>query len=269
MSFVCFNGTLVPAEQPLLTGSNRCFKWGDGLFETMKFSGGRLSLEHLHWERLRAGMELLEMDADSLRVDQLKENMLTLCRKNGLDMARVRLQVYRKDKNHAGHVMEALPLDASVNEWQEPGMRLGLYTAARKSQDAFSNMKTANFLPYVMASRFAGRQHWDDALLLNASGHICDTTRANIFLFIEGRIHTPALAEGCVGGVMRRFLLEKFRAAGMDPVEGSLSIRQLEEAEEVFLSNSIFGIRSVRSFNGRSYPNDRAIKIYRDFIATM
>jgi branched-chain amino acid aminotransferase len=268
MQQVCFNGHFLPTGQPLISASNASFKWGDGLFETMKFSQGHIRLEQLHFERLFAGMDLLEMNRIDLGRTMLLENISALCGLNGLSEARVRLAVYREAEG-TGYAIEAIPLDPVNHHWQEEGLHLGIYPHARKSQDIFSNLKSANFLPYVMAGLYAKSQHFDDVLLLNASGNICDSTKANIFLVKNEVIRTPSLSEGCINGVMRRHLLESLPAMGWKVEDGTIAPGDLEQADEIFRTNAIYGIRSVTSFNGKALPSVLAKAFYHELMAAI
>src|SRR5215208_3477682 len=153
MDLVCLNGKFLPSDEPLFTVQNRSFKWGDGVFETIKVSKGKIQMYQFHFDRLFLSLRLLQMELNET-ADQknLTANILELCNRNKCGvLARVRLAVYRDQENKAGYVVEAVPLSEEVNHWNERGLKIDLYPYARKNPDAFSNLKTANFLPYVLA----------------------------------------------------------------------------------------------------------------------
>jgi len=87
-------------------------------------------------------------------------------------------------------------------------------------------------------------------VVLNAYGRVAETTIANIWWVREGRLFTPPLSEGCVAGVMRRWLLEALPASGYSVGEEPIGPDGLEEAEEIFITNAIRGIQWVRDFRG-------------------
>src|SRR5688572_2165455 len=164
MNFVCINGKILPSSAPVLTVDNPCFKWGDGLFETMKIFNGNILLEDLHFERLFPGLKVLQIE-NNLSQSTLVENIVHLCQKNNCtELARIRLAVYRDELNGAGYTIEALPLSGEIMKWNSRGLRLSLYPYARKATDAFANLKSANYLPYLMASLYAKQNGFDDAL---------------------------------------------------------------------------------------------------------
>ena len=145
MAFVCFNGKMAAVGEPLFAAGNRGFKYGDGLFETMKIHKANILLAELHFERLFDGLQLLKIKPsfDAIRLHRL---IAELCGKNNCsDLARVRLAVYRETDNSAGFLVEAVSLPGPANEWKETGFVIDIYPYARKAQDVFDNLKTANF----------------------------------------------------------------------------------------------------------------------------
>jgi branched-chain amino acid aminotransferase len=268
MAFLCFNGDFLPHNEPVFTAQNRSFRYGDGVFETMKIYYGKIILDSFHFDRLFLSLKMLQIKNDWNKTD-LAELVLELCKKNGcIDLARVRLAVFRNNGNRAEFVIEANAISADTNQWNEKGLTIDVYPYARKNPDAFSNLKTANFLPYVLAELFAKERGLDDALVLNASNFLCDTSKANIFLIRDNEIYTPALHQGCISGVMRRFLLEALKKNNRIH-QDEISEQQLLEADEVFLTNSIFDLRWVQKFRSKIYSGDQSFAIHRQIISAL
>jgi branched-chain amino acid aminotransferase len=145
---------------------------------------------------------------------------------------------------------------------------VGIYTDVKKSCDILSNLKHNNFLPYALAALHAKNEKWNDAVLLNTEGRLCDTSIANIFLIKDEVVYTPALPEGCVAGVMRRNLVEKLAAGDYKVVEGKICVDDLLNADEVFLTNSIYNMRWVQSIGDKKYSNEQTQKIYAAIFST-
>ena len=261
---ICFNGSFYPSDTPVLTSQNRSFKWGDGLFETMKIFNGQLLLQQLHFERLFSGLQLFQIETTKdFTQEKLVDNIINLCNSNNCYFSgRIRLAAYRKDDNTAGYLIEAIPLSATTNEWQNTGQSLVLYPYIKKSMDAFANIKSANFLPYVLAQRFALERGADDAIVLNADNHVCDSSKANIFLIKGKEIFTPALHQGCINGVMRRVIIEEVKKMGYRLHHDAVKEQQLIEADEVFLTNAIQIIRWVRQYKESIYSCNHTKKIF-------
>lgn len=104
-----------------------------------------------------------------------------------------------------------------------------------------------------MAALHTKRQNLHDSLLLNTNGNICEATVANVFIIKDQHVLTPSLPEGCVAGVMRRYLLERFHTIHLTARECRISINDIENADEMFLSNAVSGIRWVRQFGNKAF----------------
>ena len=277
MSQICFNGKLLKADEPVLLAANRSYRYGDGLFETIKVSGGKVLLEQLHFERLFSGLLILKYEIPKLFAEErIKNELLELCRENNVDkIARVRLSVFRgngglyENDKKMQYLIECWPLSESSTQLNKNGLLIDVYPGARKSCDRFSNLKSANFLSYSMAALYAKEKKLNDCFVLNSEGNVADSTIANIFLIENGIIKTPALSQGCVAGVMRRHLLSILKDAGHTVQETSINEADLIRADEVFLTNAINGIRWVKQFRERVYANNKTIEIYNQFVKTI
>jgi branched-chain amino acid aminotransferase len=263
MALICLNGLFFPADAPLFPASNRAFKYGDGVFETARFMTGKLLLADLHFGRLFDGLQLLQIDPAGIDQYKLMEIIGELCNQNGcFDSARVRLQVFR-DGNRGAYSIEAEPIAPREAALSVSGYRIGVFPDARKGMDAFANLKSANYLPYVMADLYAQANRLDEAVILNTANHICDGSKTNIFLVKDGQLRTPSLDQGCVAGVMRRHVIETLRGQDIVVEEGPVSESCLLKAEAVFLTNAIRGIGWVKSFRDRNYTAEKVMELYR------
>ncbi|HET9433075.1 MAG TPA: aminotransferase class IV, partial [Chitinophagaceae bacterium] len=97
MNRVCFNGRLLTRDAPVLNADNKGYRYGDGLFETMRMIRGQIPLAALHFERLFSGLKTLDFNISSrVSPGKFKEEILLLCKENNCEkLARVRLSVSR------------------------------------------------------------------------------------------------------------------------------------------------------------------------------
>lgn len=260
---------MVSATAPLFNVQNRGFKYGDGVFETIRMQNGQMPLAPLHFERLFTGVQLLQMHAQ-FTGEQLLQHISALCQLNACsNLARVRLSVFRAQNNQAHFAIEAHPLHAASVQWEAKGLKLGLFSKAQKSTDLFSNLKSANFLPYVLAAKYADEHALDDCVLLNAAHAICDTTKANLFLVKDRVFVTPALDQGCVAGVMRRYLLGALKQNNWRVYEQAVVENDLLQADEAFVTNAVLGLRQVHCYKNKSYGNAVARQVFSTIIAPL
>lgn len=266
------NGQLFREGKAVISPDNRSFRYGDGLFETMRIINGNILLKALHFERLLRGMKLLQFDIpEFFTAVQLEEDIVSLCKKNRIeDKAVVRLVVFRNDGGlydledmRPNYIIQGMPLQQyPVAPAGDGGLVIDIYPDASKACNIFSEVKSNNFLLYVMGAMYARQNGLGDCLILNQYGRIADATIANVFWIKSGVIHTPPIEEGCVAGVTRRFLLQQLPAAGYTINEQPLTPDDLLSADEVFLTNAVRGIRAVGKCRNRSYSSSLTKEIH-------
>jgi branched-chain amino acid aminotransferase len=273
-SFLNYNGKVYNSDELLISPNNRSFRYGDGCFETMKMINGNLILPHLHFERLLLSLEILKFEKPAFfTADVLQRQVMELAAKNNhTALARIRLMVFRGDgalydeDNKPNYIIQTWQLNAAVNTLNENGLVTGIFTEARKACDAFSSIKSNNYLCYVMAALWAKQKKLNDAFVLNAYNRIADASIANIFIIKNGIIKTPALTEGCISGVMRRHLLQCCKKEGLPVQETAVTVEDIEQAAEIFLTNAVHGIRWVKSCGNNNYHLQAAQVLYKKFI---
>ena len=261
--FFIYNDIYYQHEEPVVSAGNRALRYGDGLFETMRMHNGTIWNVDFHFERLFSGMKTLQIDipenfSQQFFLDSIKELLL---KNQHPGNARIRVMVFRGDGNildyenkSTGYIIETSPLTDNI-EWNEKGLVVDIFPDAAKSCDIFSNLKSNNYLPSVMAGLFSKKNNLDDAIILNAYGRICESAIANIFIVKGKNIFTPPLSEGCVAGTTRRWLLENFSPEIHKVEEKKIHIEDLMEADEIFLTNAIQPVRWIKSFRGKNCEN--------------
>jgi branched-chain amino acid aminotransferase len=278
MEYFNYNGKFYTNGSAIIAENNRGLRFGDGLFETMRTVNGSVDLIDEHFARLWKGMGLLQFNIPKLFTpDLLEEQVQALLKKNGHDkIARIRLTLFRGDgglhddiDHKPNWLIQTWALPADSGSWNSNGLVLGIYADVKKSRDILSNIKHNNFLPYVMASMHVAKQKWNDAVVLNIEGRICETTIANIFLIKDGIVHTPSLSEGCIAGIMRKHILQQLAKSNIPVKEAEITVEDLQHADEVFLSNSIYQVRWVQSIGDKRYSNTETQKIYAAIFPTI
>jgi branched-chain amino acid aminotransferase len=269
------NGTYVEEKTPVIRADNRAFRYGDGLFETMKVVVGSIRLKELHFERLFKGMETLQIMLQGFINDDMFEEQIrkTILKNRISGPARVRLTVYRGDgglyefnNTSAGYVIQVWSLSSSSMAMNDNGLKVGLYEGGRKAIDELSNIKSNNYLVYAMGAIQAKKYQHNDCIILNTNGRVCDSTIANVFYVKDGTIFTPPLSEGCVAGVMRSYLLSQLPSQGYSVIEKETTTEDLLDADEMFLTNAVSGLRWVGEFKHKKYGNTIGSKIFHSTI---
>lgn len=273
--YFLYNDKTIASGTAIITADNRSFRFGDGLFETMKMADSEIALSKYHFERLFSSLKSFHFEIpEHFTAVYLLEQIKKLAVKNGHQkLARVRLTIFRSDgslydyeNNIPNYVIQTWPLNASAFTLNKKGLVTGIYTKARKICDDLSHIKTNNFLPYVMGALWAKENKLDDAIILNSYNRIADATIANVFLVKDGKIKTPALSEGCIGGVMRRFLMECIRKENIPFEESTLPADALAEANELFITNAVQGIKWISRCENNNYQSQLAEYLHSKFL---
>ncbi len=270
LNSVNFNGRPLSELPGDVASMQRALYYGDALFESIRVIHNHAPLLPLHWDRLRRGMQTLGMEVpEAWTLPFWKQEMQKLT----LDNHRLRLTVgrspgglYRPVENSTFFLMEAQPLHEGLFELPGHGLTLGYSEQVQLPVDRFSNLKSLNTARYVQAAREAATNGWDDALLMNSFNRICETTGSTLF-WVEGRtVFTPPLTEGCVEGVVRTVLKDLLSTGTLLLLEKKCTADMLDNADEVFVTNAVRGIRSVLKIKEKQFNFDIIPTIHKLFI---
>ncbi|MDQ2718533.1 MAG: aminotransferase class IV [Bacteroidota bacterium] len=275
--FFIYNDQFFISGNPVISAGNRGLRYGDGLFETMRMYQREILNIDFHFERLFNGLLLLQFEhTKEFTRDFLTKKINDLLHKNNHQKnARIRLMVFRGDggifdeeNSFPDYIIETSPLDEKI-ELNSNGLVVDVFPDVRKSCDRFSNLKSNNYLPFVMSGLFAKKNNFNDAIILNSFDRVCESSIANAFIIKNKNIYTPPLSEGCVAGVMRRWMLEKFSLEKYIVIEKNLLIDDLLKADEFFLTNSIQPIRWVKKFREKIYGNEESTKVFQNIMQSI
>lgn len=232
--------------------------YGDGVFEGIRITGGRVFRLHDHIARLERSARAIGLDLP-IRGEALVAAVLATARANGEAEAYVRLVVTRGvgelGVDPASCVApELFCIVASLRMFPEEvrakGLRLLTSWLRRPAADMLDpQVKSLNYLNNVLAKRDARLKGYDDALLLNHGGRVTEATGANLFAVIEGELVTPPTVDGALPGITRDSVLRIREASGVPVACRSLTRYDLLAAEEVFLAGSGAGLVSVASID--------------------
>jgi branched-subunit amino acid aminotransferase/4-amino-4-deoxychorismate lyase len=221
--------------------TNRSFLYGDGFFETFKLMDGRCDRFTLHYERLLLSISTLQMEINPLWSQAFfEEKLYQESKKFKESILKARIIFYRDAKG------TYLPESDTANfciklEPYFPTHKLdltaGIYSLAKKPINFLSSLKTTSSLMFVMAAKYAKENGWDEVIILNEHGRVCEALTSNIFIKIEGMYYTPPLSEGCIDGVNRK----AFLLANPDIIERPIVVSELKDSE-VYFSNAVRGM---------------------------
>jgi len=262
-SFINLNGQLHPAGSAVLSTDNRGYKYGDGLFESMRLVNGRVKFADLHAARLQQGMQLLQLNGRAqMDVHFIQQKAEELAQWNKIQQGRLRLTVYRDagglytpSGNQSGWSLELQADEGPAYHMNSKGLIMDIYTELLKPVNYLANVKTCNSLIYVMAGLYKLQHRLEDVFILNQNNFLCEGLSSNVFVWYDNHLYTPALSDGCVSGVMREAIIQLAVDLDIPVTEAQLNPAILHEADEVFLTNATRGIQWVMGYGAKRYFN--------------
>lgn len=267
--YINHNGTIISDTTPVLSSSNRAFRFGDALFETIRLINQKPQLLKSHYERLIKGMRLLKMNIpEYLTEDFLRSAIIELAKKSNLiGDSRVRFTVYRADggyyspdSNDIAFLMEIIPLETNGYALNFKGLTIDIYSEIKKTPSFLSSIKSANSLLYVMAGIYKTEKALDDCIIMNDKMNIIESIDSNIFAVKNGVLYTPPVSEGCVEGVMRKKIIELAQINKIAVYEIPIMQNVLLASDELFLTNTISGTKWIVAYKQKRYFNNTAKK---------
>ncbi len=235
-----WNGRLVPRGEIAISPDDAGFRFGDGLFETLRVDFGTALDVEAHLERLFAALPRIaltlpdEAEDLDLAIAQVAASAPKPC-------ARLRLTVTRGTPNEGPtRLVEAFPfLPPSADSG---GERIVLLPEIRiDSRGPLAGLKSLSYQANRLAHARASAQGADEAILLNERGELCEGSRSNLALLLDGKWLTPPLHSGCLPGTVRRRRLERGEIEERD-----LFPEDLDRAVGIELMNSLWGVVAGR-----------------------
>lgn len=245
--------------QDSISITDRGLQYGDGLFETMAVLNGEIPLWDKHWQRLVLGCKKLAINCPDK--NQLENEITMLCQHDeNISEQRfvIKLIVTRGDGQRGYRFAKGLASTRILSTYSWPdypeeykvkGVSVRYCSTTLSENKTLAGIKHLNRLEQVLA-----RNEWADdfqeGLMLNMKGHVIDGTMSNLFVVNDNQLFTPELSTSGVAGVMRQTIIEIAQKLSITVKEKTMTQADIEQADEVFLSNSLFRIWPVKMLSG-------------------
>ncbi len=278
-SVVFLNGRFLAADEAGVSVWDGGWLHGAGLFETMRARYGRIFQLDAHLDRLAASARklLVPLDRPDLPLTRDFDELLD---RNGLSEARIRLTVTagamfespagRADSDDsteqtdppAEEVRPGLTVCATASsvteyrrEFAERGMSAAISPYKLSPTDPLAGHKCTAHLPRLLALRDAHAKGCNEAIWFTTGNLLAEGSISNVFLVRDGKLLTPPLDTPVLPGTTRAVVLELAKTAGIDAEQRPLSIDDLLDADEVFVTNSIMQVMPVCRVEKREIGN--------------
>ncbi|MDD9376847.1 aminodeoxychorismate lyase [Streptomyces sp. ZAF1911] len=244
---IWLDGTLRDADEAKVSVFDHGLTVGDGVFETLKAERGTTFALTRHLERLTRSARGLGLPDPDL--DEVRRACAAVLEANPVPLGRLRVTYtggvspLGSDRGEAGPTL----IVALAGAVRRPDTTAVVTVPwVRNERSAVVGLKTTSYAENVVALAAAHRAGASEALFANTVGRLCEGTGSNVFVVLDGQLHTPPVASGCLAGITRALVAEWCGAKETD-----LPFEALEQAEEVFLTSSLRDVQAVVRIDGR------------------
>ncbi len=259
--WIYLDGQFVPPEEAKISVFDHGLLYGDGVFEGIRAYNGRVFRLDQHLDRLYCSAQAINLRIPLAKAE-LWEKVLETVRRNGLRDAYVRLVVTR-GKGDLGLDPVKCPVPTVFiiaggiqiypPELYEKGLRVVTLATRRNVVDALSpRIKSLNYLNNILGKLEANQANVEEGLMLTREGYVSEGTSDNVFIVREGVLATPDLHLGVLAGITRGAVLEIAQAEGIATEETTLTLFDVYNADECFLTGTAAELVPVVEVDGRT-----------------
>lgn len=239
---------------------DRGLLYGDGLFETMAVRDSQIHLWDDHWERLSNGCEQLSIALPDKDIVEKEISLLTDNNKQEKFVIKLIVTRGKGNRGYAYSDKQNTTRIISSHSWPEypdnnqiDGVNVCYCETTLSENEKLAGVKHLNRLEQVLARNEWNTDDYQEGLMLTREGNVVDGTMSNIFAVKDNMLFTPDLSLCGVSGVMRKTVLKYSKELGIPAYEKTFKKNELELADELFLTNSLFGIWPIRQIGKTQY----------------
>ena len=260
------NGRFIDIDKAKVSIFDRGFLYGDGAFETMRGYAGIIFRLDEHLNRFFDSLKVLRIRPPYDK-RYLKKALYKSLKINNIKNAYIRLSMTRGEgRFDIGHKGAFTPnVVVATKEFEEypawmyrDGLSAKIVKGiSRNERSILSNIKSLNFLTFILARLYAKEAGFDEAILMNAKGHIAEAATSNVFLVKREKLVTPSLASGILPGITRGVIIEIAKRLKIRVMEKLVTRRELLDADEIFLTNSLAEVLPVTRVDSSKIASGR------------
>jgi branched-chain amino acid aminotransferase len=262
---VYVNGTMLPMKEAKISVFDRGFQYGDGVFEGLRAYEGKIFKLREHTDRLFRSANAINIKIP-LTKDEFSEAVKRVVRENGFQDAHIKPQVTRgtawklgldpRNTTAPNIVIPARPIGKSMFK-EDAGFKLAVVSVRKIPAVTLDpRIKSLNYLSNIMARMEALSSGADEAIMLDIHGNITEGSADNIFIVSKGELYTPA-AQDALEGITRATVIDLACRAKIQVHETKLTLYDVYNADEVFVTGSGAGIVAVTEVDKRMMSDGR------------
>mgnify|MGYP000450763301 FL=1 len=262
---VNINGEIYPNDDAFISIFNTSLISGDLIFENLIVSSNKVLFYEEHYFNLLSSMRILKIKIPmSFTPEFLEEQLLSLYIKSGFVNEKILMRILICNNVATNinptsvnyYIYDAHKIDYSINNFEK--YTLDVFKDYFKNTGLLSNLSTNNQLIQRIGLRYCQENDFNDCVILNNSKTISESLKGNIFMVMNDKVLTPPLKDGSNNNVIRTKIIELINndIQGVDVIEQSLSVFDIQKSNELFISNINFGIQPVYKFRKKVFTDE-------------
>ena len=262
---VSVNGEILSVNEPILLVSDQGLMYGYGVFDTLRLYKNMPFMAERHIERLLSAALSIDINVNGYG-GKINEWLNKYILEADVYDDIVRITVTKGTKEIPCVIITSRPLGYTEKHYKT-GFSVGVSSIRRNAHSPLSRIKSLNFLDNILSRHFANNMGFDEALMLNGDSYLCECSMSNLFFVKDGKILTPSIECGALGGITRAIVIELIAPALKLKInEGKYRLESLTCADEAFLTNSAMGIMPLVSVDGHAIGEGKPGKITGDVL---
>lgn len=245
-----WNGALMRLEEVRIPALDRGFLFGDAIYEVMPVRGGQIQRTQAHFERMERSLAAVDMP---ISASEVLVDIRRLQKLHPLEDGYVYVQITRGTAARRHRFPDAgtppnvlVYLQPSAPEKMREQCRTGCRAITHPDLRWLRpDIKSTNLLANCLANQAAYEVGATEAILFDVNDDVTEGTHSNVFIVSDGYVKTPPLELPILPGITRKVVLEQCASLGIPTRIENFTIRQLRNADEVFLSNTTWGVMPV------------------------
>jgi branched-chain amino acid aminotransferase len=267
-SLVYIDGELVEPASATVSVFDSGLNFADGVFEGIRVYDGAVFRLHEHVDRLFASARAFDLDIGMTREELISE-ILRWLRASGVRgdfhfrpiVTRGNRFPPRLDPANCKDNSRVIFVGGPIHPSPVTGVRVGISSVRRIAPDALDpRIKSLNYGNNLLGRLEAVRRGLGDAIMLDPAGFVAEASAANVFLLVRGSLLTP-LPKACLEGITRQSVLDIARESGREVIERDITVTELINADEVFLTGTGAELTPVVEVEGRQIGSGDAGEI--------
>ncbi len=261
---VYINGLFWTIDKATVSVLDRGFTYGDGLFETMRSYSGKIFRLECHLDRLLQSARSIFIDLPMTK-NEIRAAINASIQINMLSNSIIRITITRGEQDPGINidynapptvVIFARPIERISEKIYKNGVGIKLYkNSGIQIQGIPNQIKSCNYLPNILLREKAIEEGCFESILLDHNNNITEGTISNIFIIKNNQLKTPHVNEFVLSGITRQAILDICRENSISFMEDTITEKNMQEADEIFLTNSVIGVLPVSQINHRKLKN--------------